>query len=90
MNFTIPHQNLNCVYYFLPFKLLYKDIIFLDISGNNKDFAQSRLRDYVLTSFRNPDKVNDRNLSKEERTALNDLTKNKDVAIKRTDKLLGQ
>ena len=80
---------MNCIYYFLLFKLLYEDIIFLDISGNNKDFAHSRLRDYMLASFRNPNKVNDRNLSKEERTALNDLTKNKDLAIKRTDKLLG-
>lgn len=44
----------------------------------------------MLASFRNADKINDRNISKEERTALNDLIKNKDLAIKKTDKLLGQ
>ena len=44
----------------------------------------------MLASFRNADKINDRNIPKEERTALNDLIKNKDLAIKKTDKLLGQ
>ena len=44
----------------------------------------------MLASFRNADEINDRNISKEERTALNDLIKNKDLAIKKTDKLLGQ
>ena len=37
----------------------------------------------MLASFRNVDKINDRKLSTEERTALNDVINNKDLAIKK-------
>ena len=86
MNFAIPPKNLNYADYLLPFELLFRDIDLLDIPRTDREFIQGRLRDCAFTSCRDVCKNIDRNLSKAEHFALNNLVKNKDLVIQKADK----
>ena len=48
--------------------------------------VNSRLRDSVYTSFKQVSKISEKNLSKEEVKALNNLVRNKDIVIQKADK----
>ena len=78
-NFAISPKIVNYVDSLLAFELLYRYIGDLDIPGTDGKFIQNRLRYCAFTSYRNAGKINDKNLSKEEHTALNDLIKNNDL-----------
>ena len=86
MNFAIPPKNVNYADYLLPFELLFRDIDLLDIPRTDRDFIQGRLRDCTFTSYRDVGKNIDRNLSKEEHFALNNVVKSKDLIIQEADK----
>ena len=58
----------------------------LDISDFNKECVKSRLRDRAYTSFKQVSKISDKNISREEVKALNNLVKNKDFVVQKADK----
>ena len=57
------------------------------VSNLNKECVKSRLRDSAYTSFKQVSKISEKNLSKEKVKALNNLVKNKDIVIQKTDKV---
>lgn len=77
-------KSLNYSDYLLPLELLYKDVNFLDIPGNDKEFTQRKLKDYAFASYRDTDKIDDRDLFKED-AALNSLNKNNALIIQKAD-----
>lgn len=77
-------KSLNYSDYLLPLELLYKDVNFLDIPGNDKEFTQRKLKDYAFASYRDTDKIDDRDLFKED-AALNSLNKSNALIIQKAD-----
>ena len=57
-----------------------------EIPSYDKEFLRSRLRDRVITSFRDSSKINENNLSKKEHLALKNLIKNRDLIIQKAHK----
>ena len=66
--------------------MLFREITSLDIGDFNKECIKSRLRDSAYTSFKQVSRISDKNLSREEVKALNNLVKNKDLVIQKADK----
>ena len=56
------------------------------VSRINQECVKSRLRDSVYTSFKQVSKISEKNLSKEEVKALNNLVRNKYIVIQKADK----
>ena len=77
-------KSLNYSDYLLPLELLNKDVNFLDIPGNDKEFTQRKLKDYAFASYRDTDKIDDRDLFKED-AALNSLNKSNALIIQKAD-----
>lgn len=77
-------KSLNYSDYLLPLELLHKDVNFLDIPGNDKEFTQRKLKDYAFASYRDTDKIDDRDLFKED-AALNSLNKSNALIIQKAD-----
>ena len=65
--------------------MLFREITSLDIGDFNKECVKSRLRDSAYSSFK-VSRISDKNLSREEVKALNNLVKNKDLVIQKADK----
>ena len=86
LHFAIPPKNVNYADYLPPFELLFRDSDLCEVPNYDKEFIRSRLRDCAFTSFRDPSKINENNLSKEEHLALKDLIKNRDLVIQKDDK----
>ena len=64
------------------FELFYRDIRNLEILSNEDiDFVKTKAKEAALSSFRQYNKNLQQNLSKEELTALTNLSKNKDIII---------
>ena len=57
-----------------------------EIPSYDKEFICSRLRDCVITSFRDSGKINENNLSKKGHLALKIFIKNRDLIIQKADK----
>ena len=72
-------QNFSCL-------LKFREITSLDIGDFNKECVKSRLRDSAYSSFKQVSRISDKNLSREEAKALNNLVKNKDLVIQKADK----
>ena len=69
------------------FKLFYRQIRNLEILSNEDlDFVRKKTKETTLSSFRQYNKNPQQNLSKEELTALTNLSKNKDIVIQKSDK----
>ena len=66
--------------------MLFRDINSLEVSNLNKECVKSRLPDSAYTSFKQVSKISEKNLSKEEVKALNNLVRNKDIVIQKADK----
>ena len=66
--------------------MLFREITSLDSGNFNKECVKCRLRDSEYSSFKQFFKISDKNLSKEEFNALNNLVKNKDLFIQKADK----
>ena len=58
----------------------------MDIGNFNKECVKSRLRDSAYLSFKQVSKISDKNHSREEVKALNNLVENKDLVIEKADK----
>ena len=58
----------------------------LEVSNLNKECVKSRLRDSAYTSFKQISNISEKNISKEEVKALNNLVKIKDIVIQKADK----
>ena len=86
LNFAIPPKNVNYANYLLPSELLFRDIDLCEIPSYDKEFIRSRLRNCVITSFKDSGKINENNLSKKEHLALKNLIKNRDLIIQKVDK----
>ena len=71
----------------IHFELFYRDIRNLEILSNEDlDFVETKTKETALLSFRQYNKNPQQNLSKEELTALTNLSKNKDIVIQKSDK----
>ena len=57
-----------------------------DIGDFNKECVKSRLRNSVYSSFKQASRISDKDLSREEVKALNNLAKNKNLVIQKADK----
>ena len=69
------------------FELFYRDIRNLEILSNGGlDFVKTKTKERALLSFRQYNKNPQQNLSKEELTALTNLSKNKDIIVQKSDK----
>ena len=87
LKFYIPPKKLNHADYLADFELFYRSIYNLDsISNKNLDFVKTKIKDAVLTSFRNYNANLPRNLSEEEFKALQNLSKNTNLVIQKSDK----
>ena len=86
LNFCLPPKQLKYANYLVHFELFYRDICNLEILSNELDFVKTKTKETVLSSFRQYNKNPQQNLSKEELTALINLSKNKDIIIQKSDK----
>ena len=67
--------------------MFYRDIHNLEILSNEDlDFVKTKTKGTALSSFRQYNKNPQQNISKEELAALTNLSKNKDIAIQKSDK----
>ena len=66
--------------------MLFRDINSLEVINRNKECVKSRLQDSTYTSFKQVSKISQKNLSKQEIKALNNLIKNKDIVIQIANK----
>ena len=87
LNFCLPPKQLKYADYLVHFELFYRDICNLEILSNDElDFVKTKTKETALSSFRQYNKNPQQNLSKEELTALINLSKNKDIIIQKSDK----
>ena len=87
LNFSIPCKKLDYADYLVQFELFFRDIRNLDILSNEDlDFVKAKTKEAALSSYRSYNNNVPQNLSKEEFTALQNLSKNKDLIIQKSDK----
>ena len=87
LNFSIPCKKLDYADYLVQFELFFRDIRNLDILSNEDlDFVKTKTKEAALSSYRSYNNNVPQNLSKEEFTALQNLSKNKDLIIQKSDK----
>ena len=87
LNFCIPYKKLKYANSFTHFELFYRDIYNLEILSNEDlDFVKTKTKKTTLLSFKQYNKNPQQNLSKEELSALTNLSKNKDIVIQKSDK----
>ena len=68
-------------------ELVYRKIRNFEVfSSKDLDFVKTKTKETALSSFRQYNKSPQQNLSKEELAALASLSKNKDIAIQKSDK----
>ena len=82
LNFSIPCKKLDYADYLVQFKIFFRDRRNLDILSNEDlDFVKAKTKEAALSSYRSYNNYVPQNLSKEEFTALQNLSKNKDLII---------
>ena len=87
LNFSIPCKKLDYADNLVQFELFFRDIRNLDtLSNEDLDFVKAKTQDSALSSYRSYNNNVPQNLSKEEFTALQNLSKNKDLIIQKSDK----
>ena len=85
LNFCLLSKQLKYADYLVHFELFYRDICNLEILSN-EDFVKAKTKETALPSFRQYNKNPQQSLSKEELTALTNLSKNKVIVIQKSDK----
>ena len=84
LNFSLPPKYLDYADYLVNFELFYRNIHNLGILSNEDlDFVKTRTK---LSSYRNYNNNVLQHLSKEELLALQNLRKNKNIIIQKSDK----
>ena len=86
LSFATPPKTIEYSKFLVLFEMLFRDINSLEVSNLNKECVKSRLRDSAYTLFKQVSKISEKNLSKEEVKALNNLLKNKYIVIQRRTK----
>ena len=86
LSFATPPKTIKYSKFLVLFEMLFRDINSLEVSNLNKECVKSRLRDSAYTLFKQVSKISEKNLSKEEVKALNNLLKNKYIVIQRRTK----
>ena len=87
LDFCLPPKQLKYANYLAHFELFYRDIRNLEILSNEDlDFVKTKTKETALSSFRQYNKNPQQTLSKEELSALTNLSKNKDIIIQKSDK----
>ena len=82
LNFSIPCKMLDYVDYLGQFKLLFRDIRYLDVLSNEDlDFVKANTKEAALPSYRSYNNNVPQNLSKKEFIALQNFSKNTDLII---------
>ena len=73
--------------YPVQFELFFRDIHNLDILSNKDlDFVKAKTKEVALSSYRSYSNNVPQNLCKDELIALQNLSKNKDLIIQKSDK----
>ena len=86
LRFSIPPKKFNYADYLANFELFYRSTYNLDsISNENLDFVKTKIKDATLSSFRNYNANLPHNLSDEEFKALQNLSKNTNFVIQKSD-----
>ena len=87
LNFSLPPKYLDYADYLVNFELFYRNIRNLGILSNEDlDFVKTRTKEAALSSYRNYNNNVPQHLSKEEFLALQNLRKNKNIVIQKSDK----
>ena len=87
LSFSLPPKKLNYSDYLVNFELFYTSIDNLNIlSGDNLDYAKTKIKDLVLISFRNYNANIPQHLSNEEFEVLKNLSANCNLIIQKADK----
>ena len=88
LNYVIPPNVLNYADYLANYELLYRDIKGLGILSNEDlNFTKTKIKEAALTSFRSYNSNGfPRNLSDEEFDALQNLSKNTNLVVQKSDK----
>ena len=87
LDFCLAPKQLNYADYLVHFELFYRNIRNLKVLSNKDlDFVETKAKETALSSFRQYNKSPLENFSKEELTGLASLSKNKDIAIRQSDK----
>ena len=87
LNFSLPSKYLDYADYLVTFELFYRNICNLGILSNEDlDFVKTRTKETALSSSRNYNNNVPQHLSKEEFVALQNLCKNKNIVIQKSDK----
>ena len=87
LNFSLPSKYLDYADYLVTFELFYRNICNLGILSNEDlDFVKTRTKETALSSYRNYNNNVPQHLSKEEFVALQNLCKNKNIVIQKSDK----
>ena len=87
LKFSIPPKKLNYADYLVNFELFYRSICKLDkISNDILDFVKTKIKNAALTSFRYYNVNLPRNLSDEEFKTLQNLSKNINLVVQKSDK----
>ena len=86
LKFSIPPKKFNYADCLANFELFYRSTYNLDsISNENLDFVKTKIKDATLSSFRNYNANLPHNLSDEEFKALQNLSKNTNFVIQKSD-----
>ena len=87
LNFSLPPKYLDYADYLVNFELFYRNIRNLGtLSNKDLDFVKIRAKEAALSSYRNYNNNVPQHLSKEEFLALQNLRKNKNTVIQKSDK----
>ena len=87
LNFSLPPKYLDYTDYLVNFELFYRNVCNLGILSNEGlDFVKARTKEAALSSYRNYNNNVPQHLSKEEFLALQNLRKNKNIVIQKSDK----
>ena len=87
LNFSLPPKYLDYADYLANFELFYTNIRSLGILPNEDlDFVKTRIKEVALSTYRNYNNNVPQHLSKEEFLALQNLRKNKNIVIQKSDK----
>ena len=87
LNFSLPPKHLDYTDYLVNFELFYRNIRNLGILSNEDlHFVKTRTKEAALSFYRNYNNNVPQHLSKEEFLALQNLLKNKNIFIQKSDK----
>ena len=86
LSFALPPKIVNCADYLLPFKMVYRDIKFVDAPSSDLDIIKVALKEYTYSCFKKYNFLKELNLPRAEYNALKNLSSLKNIIIQKLDK----